>query len=96
VWIGRVEERLRRVPWWAWLTLFVAAGALMPAFESSGYVRLVAFETVIYMVLALGLNLIVGYARQMSIGQEDFYGIGEYIGGVLMTKMGLSFWAVLQ
>ena len=44
-WIGEIEERLRRVPWWACLTLFVAVGALMPAFESSGYVRLVGFET---------------------------------------------------
>ena len=78
-WIGGIEERLRRVPWWAWLTLFVAAGALMPAFESSGYVRLVAFETVIYMVLALGLNLIVGWAGLLDLGYIAYFGVGSYV-----------------
>jgi branched-chain amino acid transport system permease protein len=31
----------------------------------------------------------------MSIGQAAFYGIGAYIAGILMTKMGISFWLVL-
>ena len=51
----------------------------MPAFESSGYVRLVAFETVIYMVLALGLNLIVGWAGLLDLGYIAFFGVGSYV-----------------
>ena len=78
-WLGTVEGRLRRVPWWAWLTLFVAAGALMPAVETSGYVRLVAFQTVIYIVLALGLNLIVGWAGLLDLGYIAYFGVGSYL-----------------
>ena len=64
--------------WWAWLTLFVAAGSLMPVFESSGYVRLVGFNTVIYMVLALGLNLVVGWGGLLDLGYIAFFGVGSY------------------
>ena len=39
-----MEERLRRVPWWAWLTLFLGVMCLLPAVSSSGYVRRVGFD----------------------------------------------------
>jgi branched-chain amino acid transport system permease protein len=77
-WLGTVEDRARRVPWWAWLTLFVAAGSLMPVVEASGYVRLIGFDTVIYMVLALGLNLVVGWGGLLDLGYIAFFGVGSY------------------
>jgi branched-chain amino acid transport system permease protein len=77
--LGTVEERLRRVPWWAWLVLFVAAFSLVPVFEQSGYVRLVAFDTVLYMLLALGLNVVVGWGGLLDLGYVAFYGIGAYV-----------------
>src|SRR5581483_845355 len=76
--LGSVEERLRRVPWWAWLVLFVAAFSLLPVFEGSGYVRRVAFDTVLYMLLALGLNVVVGWGGLLDLGYVAFYGIGAY------------------
>jgi len=77
-WIGDVEERLRRVPWWCWLTLFVAGVALLPVAYSSGYVRRVAFDTVLYMLLALGLNVVVGWGGLLDLGYVAFYGCGAY------------------
>jgi branched-chain amino acid transport system permease protein len=74
-----VEERVRSAPWWAWLALFVAAFSLLPAFESSGYVRFVAFQTVLYMLLALGLNVVVGWGGLLDLGYVAFYGIGAYL-----------------
>ncbi len=76
--LGGLEQRLRRVPWWVWLVLFVAAFSLFPAFETSGYVRLVAFDTVLYMLLALGLNVVVGWGGLLDLGYVAFYGIGAY------------------
>ena len=73
-----LEQRLRRVPWWAWLTLFVALFCLFPLVSSSGYVRLVAFSTVLYMLLAVGLNVVVGWAGLLDLGFVAFYGIGAY------------------
>jgi len=73
-----MEERLRRVPWWAWLTLFVGAMCLLPVVSSSGYVRRVGFDTVLYMMLALGLNVVVGWGGLLDLGYVAFYGLGAY------------------
>jgi branched-chain amino acid transport system permease protein len=76
--LGAIEERLRRVPWWAWLALFVGLFCLFPIAETSGYVRRVAFDTVLLMLLALGLNVVVGWAGLLDLGFVAFYGIGAY------------------
>lgn len=47
-----------------------------------------------YLIAAFGLNLIVGYAGQMSIGQAAFFGMGAYVAAILM-KAGIDFWLVL-
>src|SRR5689334_14098616 len=76
--LGTIEGRLRQVPWWAWLLLFVALFSLLPVVEHSGYVRRVAFDTVLYMLLALGLNVVVGWGGLLDLGYVAFYGIGAY------------------
>ena len=71
------------MPWWAWLTLFVGAASLLPVVESSGYVRRVAFDTVLYMLLALGLNVVVGWGGLLDLGYVAFFGIGAYAYAIL-------------
>ena len=78
-----IEDRVRRIPWWAGLILFLAAFSLLPVFESSGYVRRVGFDTVIYMLLALGLNVVVGWGGLLDLGFVAFYGIGAYTYAIL-------------
>ncbi len=76
--LRRLEVRLRLVPWWAWLILFVAAFSLLPVVEPGGYVRRVAFDTVLYMLLALGLNIVVGWGGLLDLGYVALYGVGAY------------------
>jgi branched-chain amino acid transport system permease protein len=76
--IGQVEERLRALPWWVWLTAFVTIIAFIPVPFESGYVRRVAFDTTLYMLLALGLNVVVGWGGLLDLGYVAFYGIGAY------------------
>jgi len=83
--LGELEQRLRRVPWWAWLTLFLAAFSLFPVVESSGYVRRVAFDTVLYMLLALGLNVVVGWGGLLDLGYVAFYAVGAYLFALLAS-----------
>ena len=49
----------------------------------------------IYAVLALSLNLLVGYAGLLSICHAAFYGIGAYAGTLLMVDIGLGFWPAM-
>src|SRR5687768_11420726 len=47
----------------------------------------------IYMILALSLNLLIGYAGLFSVGHGAFYGLGAYAAAILSTRFGLPFWA---
>ena len=84
--LGTIEDRLRRVPWWAWLTLFVAAASLVPVVSDNGYVRRVAFDIAVYMLLALGLNVVVGWGGLLDLGFVAFYGIGAYAYALLSSE----------
>jgi branched-chain amino acid transport system permease protein len=48
----------------------------------------------LYAIAAQGLNLTLGYAGQVSLGQAAFLGVGAYTAAILI-KAGLSFWAAL-
>ena len=58
----------------------------------SGYLVTVLITIGIYVILALSLNLITGYAGQISLGHAAFMGIGAYTSALLYTKADLSFW----
>jgi branched-chain amino acid transport system permease protein len=47
----------------------------------------------IYIILALSLNLLLGYAGLFSVGHGAFYGIGAYAAAILATKLGFPFWS---
>lgn len=46
-------------------------------------------------IAVCGLNVIVGFAGQISLGHAAFFGIGAYSAALLATKAGLSFWTAL-
>jgi len=58
----------------------------------SGYLVTVLITIGIYVILALSLNVITGYAGQISLGHAAFMGIGAYTSAVLFTKAGVAFW----
>lgn len=49
----------------------------------------------IYVLLAVGLNIITGYAGQASLGHAAFFGVGAYTTAILTTAYGVSFWTAL-
>ncbi|OGC02802.1 MAG: ABC transporter permease [candidate division NC10 bacterium RIFCSPLOWO2_12_FULL_66_18] len=58
----------------------------------SGYVVTVLITIGIYVILALSLNMITGYAGQISLGHAAFMGIGAYTSALLYTRAEFSFW----
>jgi branched-chain amino acid transport system ATP-binding protein/branched-chain amino acid transport system permease protein len=77
-----------RLPVAAGVLAAVAAPFLVP----DQYVLHVLIMWGIYAVLTLGLNVINGFAGQLSIGQGAFYGIGAYAAAILTVTAGWSFW----
>jgi branched-chain amino acid transport system permease protein len=45
----------------------------------------------IYSIAAIGLNLLIGYTGQISLGHGAFFGVGAYSGAILSTKAGVPF-----
>jgi branched-chain amino acid transport system permease protein len=76
--------------------LLVYAGLLASAIvlpfvvRDAYFIGMVNF-IIIYSILCLGLNLIMGYTGLLSLGHAAFYGIGAYATAILMTKHGFSF-----
>lgn len=58
----------------------------------SGYFITVSCMIGIFIILAMSLNIITGYAGQISIGHAAFFGIGAYSSALLSVKAGLPFW----
>jgi branched-chain amino acid transport system permease protein len=74
------------------------AVAVLAAFPlASGnpyYIHLV--ETImIYAIVLFGLDIVVGYTGQVSLGHAGLFGIGAYTAGVLVIKLGASLWLTL-
>jgi branched-chain amino acid transport system permease protein len=76
--LGRLQTELERVPRPAFYFAFGVAAAFLPVFTNNGYIIRVGFDTLLYMLLALGLNITVGYAGLLDLGYVAFYGFGAF------------------
>ena len=62
---------------------------------SSFYQTNIMISALLYVMLALGLNIVVGLAGQLVLGYVAFYAIGAYTYGLLHQYFGLGFWTCL-
>lgn len=90
-WVEQVEGRrgpggplepLRRAwdgidPRWRW-ALFFAIAAVFPFLTDSSFLIRVAVNVLLFAMLALGLNITVGWAGLLDLGYIAFYGFGAY------------------
>ena len=81
----------RRVAGGLWLVALLTG----PFWVWNPYHLHVAIMAGIFTVLALSLNLLLGYAGQLSLGHAAFFGIGAYASALLTVKAGWSPWAGL-
>jgi branched-chain amino acid transport system permease protein len=72
------------------LILIFAAPHLVPSI----YTNLVA-RAAVYGIVALSMNILVGYAGQVSLGHNAFFGVGAFASAYALTKMEIPFLAAL-
>ncbi|KZY84121.1 high-affinity branched-chain amino acid ABC transporter permease LivM, partial [Oleiphilus sp. HI0071] len=78
-----------------WFTIaLVALAIIWPFFVSRGSIDL-ATLVLIYVMLGLGLNIVVGLAGLLDLGYVAFYAVGAYSYALLSEYFGLSFWVAL-
>lgn len=72
-------------------------GALFafPLFVHNPYYVHLLETIMIYAIVLFGLDIVVGYTGQVSLGHAGLFGIGAYTAGVLFFKLGASLWVTL-
>lgn len=73
----------------------VAVFAIAFPFVFSMYQTNIMVTALIYVVISLGLNIVVGLAGLLDLGYVAFYAVGAYTYALLNYHFGLGFWTVL-
>jgi len=77
-----------------WLGILLVVCLVVPQFMSS-YMVYIMCLLAIYSIVAIGLNLLMGYAGQISVGHTGFFAIGAYTSAILMLSLAVPFWIAL-
>lgn len=70
------------------LAALALALALLPLTLGNAYLYDVAILAGFNAIVCVGLNLLIGYAGQISLGHAAFFGLGAYASGILTTRYG--------
>src|SRR5271166_3200693 len=82
-------DRTRR----GWFLAAAVIIAVLPLIFPDSYWRTNLIVCALNVMLAIGLDFILGFAGQLNLGQSAFYGIGAYVSTLLTMRLGLPFWA---
>lgn len=78
---------------WIVLAVFVALVALLPMARFLGtynYVLQVGITILMWIAMTSSWNILGGYTGYISLGHNVFFGVGAYVGGVMLTEFGIS------
>lgn len=78
-----------------WTLLFIIMMAFILPFMMSNYWLSTLILALIYILLGLGLNIVVGLAGLLNLGFAAFYAIGAYTFALAAQYFGIGFWAAL-
>ncbi len=78
-----------------WVLPLLIALAICFPFVATKYILTVAILGLIYVLLGLGLNIVVGLAGLLDLGYVAFYAIGAYGLALGYQYLGLGFWSML-
>lgn len=73
----------------------VACLAAVPLGVTNTYYLHLIETIMIYSILLFGLDIVVGYTGQVSLGHAGLFGIGSYVAGVLFFHLQMPIWVIL-
>jgi ABC-type branched-subunit amino acid transport system permease subunit len=99
-WLGTAQRATERIGWWPKLMAAALAGLVLPLFGLGGFQLQVAIDALVIALLAVGLNIVVGWAGLLDLGYVAFFGFGAYGFALLSSgqigKLGIHLPAVLS
>src|SRR6516165_6123028 len=84
-WLGTTQRQFERIGFWPKLAIVGLAAAVLPAVGLGGFQLQVGIDTLVIVLLALGLNIVVGWAGQLDLGYVAFFGFGAYAFALLSS-----------
>jgi branched-chain amino acid transport system permease protein len=84
-WRGEAQRAFERVGWWPKLAAVALIGAAVPLVTVNDFQLQVGINALLLALLALGLNISVGWAGLLDLGYIAFFGFGAY-GYALMSS----------
>ncbi|HXL19104.1 MAG TPA: branched-chain amino acid ABC transporter permease [Streptosporangiaceae bacterium] len=77
-WLGAAQRHFERIGWWPKLAIAGLAGAALPLLSLGGFQLQVGVDALVIALLAVGLNIVVGWAGLLDLGYVAFFGCGAY------------------
>src|SRR3546814_16819339 len=74
--------------------LLLIASLALPLFLD-GFLVFQLTLALISILAVLGLNILMGYTGQISLGHGAFYALGAYLTAICMQKLGIPYWAAI-
>jgi branched-chain amino acid transport system permease protein len=93
--VASVEDAVSARPTSVWTSIRIAVGAVVLVvlpFMVPDYLVFQGTLLLIYAIALLGLNILVGYNGQLSLGHSAFYAIGAYCTAIAMDRFGVPYW----
>jgi branched-chain amino acid transport system permease protein len=73
----------------------IAVAILLPLVITNKYYMNILIMSGIWSIVALSLNLILGYTGQVNLAHGAFFGIGAYASALMILKLQMNFWLAL-
>lgn len=89
---GRANDAFNRAPPVVKLLALTLPFAVFPFVVESDYLMQVGVDTLMYVLLALGLNVAVGWVGLLDLGYVAFFGIGAYLYAAVASEYAGRYW----
>jgi branched-chain amino acid transport system permease protein len=89
---GRVQDLYGRTPPAVKLLALALPFAVYPLFVDSDYLMQVGIDTLVFVLLALGLNVAVGWVGLLDLGYVAFFGLGAYLYAAVASEYAGRHW----
>jgi branched-chain amino acid transport system permease protein len=104
--LDRMGALWARLPIWgkgiAVILVYLVVALVLPSgpvahvmAPESGWTNVLSEEIGVYVLMAIGLNVVVGQAGMLDLGYVAFYAVGGYTLGILATHDHWDFWVIL-
>jgi ABC-type branched-subunit amino acid transport system permease subunit len=77
-WLGGAQRTFERTGWWPRLAVAALIAVVLPSFGLGGFQLQVGIDSLVIALLAVGLNIVVGWAGLLDLGYIAFFGFGAY------------------